>query len=212
MKSLVAFLVVIFAVAGCSTISSATPTPFSSATATPVCPGAPVIASFAASPNIMTVGGSSTLSWSAVSNATRVTIEPDIGSVTAPGSTIVTPTTTTTYILTATGCGDTVTKQVQVIVNPAFPFAVKAFQGPKNPDNPNQVKVWVHAQAAKPMASIEISVSTPAGLDAFVCVNAAACDDILGYRDFGFSFTYWGKVTDAGVTTETPRYTFTVTK
>jgi hypothetical protein len=89
------------------------------------------------------------------------------------------------------------------------PVGIKAFQGPTNPGNPNQVKTWVHAQAARPLATIEIFVS---GVGSFVCTNTTSCDYDLGYRDFGFSFTYWAKVTDGGVTTETAHYTFVVTK
>lgn len=88
------------------------------------CPGAPVIVSFTASPSTITAGQSATLNWGKVDNATSAVIDHGIGGVATPGNVTVQPATTTTYTLTATGCGGTVTKQVTVTVNPsnvAFP-------------------------------------------------------------------------------------------
>ena len=87
----------------------------------PVCPGPPVIAFFTVNPSTITVGQSSTLSWGAVTNATSAAIDPDIGGVPTPGSSTVSPGTTRTYTLTATGCGGTARKQVTIVVNPAPP-------------------------------------------------------------------------------------------
>lgn len=114
---------------GPSPASPATPTPPSASPATPTppsappagptppgCPGPPVIASFTANPSTITAGQSSTLSWGAVTNATSATIDQGIGGVATPGSVVVKPTKTTTYVLTATGCGGTTTKQVTVNV------------------------------------------------------------------------------------------------
>ena len=59
-----------------------------------------------------------------MSNATSVSIDQGIGNVAAPGTRVVTPTSTTTYKLTATGCGGTATFQLTVVVNPnAAPVA-----------------------------------------------------------------------------------------
>ncbi len=90
-------------------------------TSAPGCPGPPVIASFTASPNPITAGSSTTLNWGAVSNATSASIDNGIGGVASPGSTSVSPPSTTTYTLTATGCGGVTTSQVTVTVNPAPP-------------------------------------------------------------------------------------------
>lgn len=87
----------------------------------PVCPGPPVIASFDANPSTIAAGQSSTLSWGAVTNATSAAIDPGIGGVGTPGSTSVSPGTTQTYVLTATGCGGTVSRQVTIVVSPAQP-------------------------------------------------------------------------------------------
>jgi sugar lactone lactonase YvrE len=75
---------------------------------------APEVVSFTASPASIEEGGTSTLSWN-VSNATSVNIS-GIGAVTAIGTTVVHPATTTTYTLTAIGPGGTVTRTVTVAV------------------------------------------------------------------------------------------------
>ena len=84
------------------------------------CTGAPpiipIINSFLANPLIITVGESSTLSWS-VTDATSVTINNGIGSVALTGATAVNPTTTTTYTLTATNTAGNVTATTTVTVS-----------------------------------------------------------------------------------------------
>src|SRR5450755_1129597 len=62
----------------------------------------PSVLSFTASPTVINSGGQSSLCWN-VSNATSITIQPGPGTVSgASGCTTVTPTATTTYVLTAT--------------------------------------------------------------------------------------------------------------
>ncbi|MGB7761734.1 MAG: OmpA family protein [Bryobacteraceae bacterium] len=71
---------------------------------------------FAASPSTIAAGGQSTLSWT-TSNATSVSISPGVGSVSANGSTTVSPAATTIYTISATGAdGNTVTAPVTVTV------------------------------------------------------------------------------------------------
>jgi hypothetical protein len=95
----------------------------------PGCPSAPQIGDFIANPSTVAAGQSSVLSWGPVTNATSAVIDQGIGGVGTPGSKTVNPGQTTTYILTATGCGGTVTKQVLVTVtgggggNPPAPGA-----------------------------------------------------------------------------------------
>jgi hypothetical protein len=89
--------------------------------APPPCPGPPVIASFTASPPTINAGGSTTLNWGAVTNATSASIDHNIGGVATPGSKLVSPSSTTTYVLTATGCGGVATSQVTVNVSPGVP-------------------------------------------------------------------------------------------
>ena len=57
-----------------------------------------------ASPSSINKGESATLSWNST-DATKLSIAPEVGDVTAQGSTKVTPSDTTTYTITATGPG-----------------------------------------------------------------------------------------------------------
>ncbi len=76
---------------------------------------APVIASFTATPSTITTGASSTLAWS-VSGATSLSINQGVGTV-AGSSTTVSPTSTTTYTLTATNSGGSATATAMVTVS-----------------------------------------------------------------------------------------------
>ncbi|MES2220893.1 MAG: alkaline phosphatase family protein [Acidobacteriota bacterium] len=68
-----------------------------------------------ASPSTITAGQTSTLTWS-TTGATTVSINQGIGVVSASGSTVVSPTDTTLYTLTATGIGGTATASTTVTV------------------------------------------------------------------------------------------------
>jgi hypothetical protein len=92
--------------------------------------GVPSVLSFTASPTVIATGGQSSLCWN-VSNAQTITIQPGPGTVTgASGCTTVTPTATTTYVLTATNAVGPIQAVVTVSVgavqilsfsaNPAF--------------------------------------------------------------------------------------------
>jgi len=61
----------------------------------------PVIKSFIANPYVIRSGGSSILSWQTV-NGSSVSIDKNVGTVSGEGSTQVSPTITTTYMLTVT--------------------------------------------------------------------------------------------------------------
>lgn len=200
MKRFGAFWLLALLVAGC-------------APPTPACPAAPRIVAFGASPNIMTADAlrPSTLTWD-TRDATRATIAPGVGEVPLAGSLVVTPTASLTYTLTITGCGGVATQPEWIVVNPAGALGVKAFRGMNNPAATEHVRVWVHAQAAQPLALIEIVVETPSGNETFTCARTAACDADLGYRAPGFALTYWARATNAGTTIETPRFTFALSK
>lgn len=79
-----------------------------------VVPAAPT-ASFSSNYSTVTLGQSAVLTW-ATANTTAVSINQGIGTVGTSGTKIVTPTSTTTYVLTATGVGGTVTQTVTVAV------------------------------------------------------------------------------------------------
>jgi chitodextrinase len=76
----------------------------------------PGITSFTASPASIVPGQTATLSWT-VSNATSLTINSGVGTVTSLPSTAVHPAATTTYILTASNSAGSATAQVVVTVS-----------------------------------------------------------------------------------------------
>lgn len=78
---------------------------------------APTITSFAANPTSILPGGTSTLSWT-VSNATTLSIDQGVGTVTGTSKTV-SPSATTTYTLTATNSSGSVTATATVSVGAA---------------------------------------------------------------------------------------------
>lgn len=75
----------------------------------------PVIGAFSSSPSSITVGDTSTLIWT-VSNAALMSISPQVGAVTGSSATTQ-PLATTTYTLTVTNNGGSVTAQTTVSVS-----------------------------------------------------------------------------------------------
>jgi hypothetical protein len=85
-------------------------------TVTVSAPSTARILRFAASPGTIAMGAQSTLSWT-TSGASSVSISPTVGTVSANGSTTVSPASTTSYTISATGAdGKTVTAVVTVTV------------------------------------------------------------------------------------------------
>ncbi len=80
------------------------------------CPFTPIIHGFSASATTITPGQSATLSWGFVEGAQTAEIDNGIGGVATPGSTTVSPASTTTYTLTATCGGKVVTAHVTINV------------------------------------------------------------------------------------------------
>lgn len=90
----------------------------------------PTISSFVANPTSIFSGQSSTLSWN-VGNATSLSVNNGVGSVTGATSVSVSPTVTTTYTLTATNSSGTTTARATVTVStdstpPSTPTGLKA--------------------------------------------------------------------------------------
>ncbi len=77
----------------------------------------PVISNFSAVPDTIDAGQALTLSWN-VDNASSVVIQPEIGSVPAGGSRLVSPQADTTYTLTALNSAGPSMKSVSVTVRP----------------------------------------------------------------------------------------------
>ncbi len=84
----------------------------------PISIDSPIIDFFILDVNTIDEGESATLSWQ-VTDADSVTISHGIGEVNSSGSHTVSPTETTTYILTASNSGGSVTDSVMITVNPA---------------------------------------------------------------------------------------------
>jgi hypothetical protein len=82
----------------------------------------PNIPNFTANPATINPGGSTTLQWSGITNASTITIDHGIGNVGASGSVTVQPGATTTYTLFASGNGGN--SQKSVTVNVAGPVVV----------------------------------------------------------------------------------------
>jgi peptidoglycan-associated lipoprotein len=82
---------------------------------------APVVAQFTAEPTSIQRGESSTLRWEVSGDVTGVSIEQTIGSVQNVGNRRVFPSNSTTYTLTATGPGGSVTASALVSVNSPAP-------------------------------------------------------------------------------------------
>jgi peptidoglycan-associated lipoprotein len=81
-------------------------------------------ASLSADRTTINAGDSVKLSWS-TTDATNVSIAPEVGAVTPQGSTTVTPTQSTTYTLTASSGGGNADSSVRISVNAAAPAPAK---------------------------------------------------------------------------------------
>ncbi len=81
----------------------------------PPAPARPTV-TLQASPASINKGESATLSWNST-DATQLTVAPEVGAVTAQGSTKVTPSDSATYTITATGPGGSVSATASVNVN-----------------------------------------------------------------------------------------------
>ncbi|MCL5742877.1 MAG: peptidoglycan-associated lipoprotein Pal [Acidobacteria bacterium] len=112
---LVLGLTLLFFAAGCKKKAPAPPPPPPPKVEAPPPPAKPMVTSFAAEPSTIERGQSSTLRW-ATENATEVSIDPGVGTVSASGTRQVYPSDTTTYTLTAKGPGGTATSTATVTV------------------------------------------------------------------------------------------------
>jgi peptidoglycan-associated lipoprotein len=88
-------------------------------TAPPPAPAQPTV-TLSADPTSISKGDSSTLSWTST-NATQLTIAPEVGTVTAEGTTKVTPADSTTYTITASGPGGSANSTARVTVSAPTP-------------------------------------------------------------------------------------------
>ncbi len=92
------------------------PPPVNTPAPPPPAPAAPVVGQFTAEPSTIQRGQSSTLRWEVTGNVTSVSINNGIGTVRSTGNQQVSPTASTTYTLTATGPGGSITGSATVTV------------------------------------------------------------------------------------------------
>jgi len=116
------------------------------------------IDSFGASPGTIADGESSTLSWN-TSNASTVTIDNGVGTVSGDGSTSVSPSSTTTYTITAEGAGGPKTATATVIVMDPGSLHLKLDCGTGSP-----VSGWVKGDDYVTDGSDYGSLPTPSNL------------------------------------------------
>jgi len=107
---LTALAAIVFTV-GCAKKPPAAPPPPAAPAPAPARP----TVTLQASPSSIKKGESSTLSWNST-DATQLSIAPEVGAVTAQGSTNVTPSDSTTYTITASGPGGSATATAMVNV------------------------------------------------------------------------------------------------
>jgi len=116
---------------------------------------APIVTSFIASPLTIDEGDNSTLTWE-VTGAISVVITPEVGSVGLSGSSLVSPSETTTYTLTATNAAGSSTANVKVTVNTAMQRAIDVVLEEILPDIPE-------IQSGEPYWCIKLDSSLPPG-------------------------------------------------
>jgi peptidoglycan-associated lipoprotein len=97
-------------------------------------PAASPTVTLQASPASVNKGESSTLTWNST-DATKLSIAPEVGDVTAQGSTKVTPSDSTTYTITASGPGGSASATATVTINAPPP-------PPAPPEGPSDDAKW----------------------------------------------------------------------
>jgi peptidoglycan-associated lipoprotein len=99
------------------------PPPVQAPAPAPPPPAAPAIAQFTAEPSSIQRGESSVLRWEVTGSVSNVAINQGVGTVQATGNTRVSPASSTTYVLTATGPGgsNTASATVSVVTPPPPP-------------------------------------------------------------------------------------------
>jgi hypothetical protein len=102
---------------------------------------------FQVNPSSIDAGGCATLQWGQVTNATAVRIEPDLGAVGTPGSQIVCPIESTTYVMTTEGPGGETQASTTLTVVGGLPdLLVESIEFVPNPavaGQDNQVQITI---------------------------------------------------------------------
>jgi hypothetical protein len=97
----------------------------------------PAIHSFTASPNSITTGGQSKLSWSITGTATSMQLDPGAIDVLGTTSRFVSPQATTTYTLTVSGSSTSIMATAQVtVIPPVAPATITKFEATPQSSTP----------------------------------------------------------------------------
>jgi hypothetical protein len=127
-----------------------------------VTPTRPDIQAFRASPSSIASGSAAILSWT-VSGATSVSIAPGVGAVTGT-SVAVTPSATTTYVLSATNAGGSSTASVTLTVTGGPPAGLSYSRNPATYTVGQAITPNVPLSTGGAIASYAVSPPLPAGL------------------------------------------------
>jgi peptidoglycan-associated lipoprotein len=111
-------LALVLGVAGCKHQAAAVQPPAAPAPTPTAPPPASPTVTLQAAPTVVQQGQSATLTWSST-NATALNLTPGVGNVAPQGSAMVTPDSSQTYTITATGPGGSADANVRVTVNSA---------------------------------------------------------------------------------------------
>ncbi|MDO8664033.1 MAG: hypothetical protein Q7K44_00555 [Candidatus Liptonbacteria bacterium] len=104
--------------------------PSSQSCSTPTCPP-PIVSNFSLSPSAVARGNSSVLSWNVSGNVSSCSIDNGVGSVSANGSSPVSPSQTTTYTLSCSGPGGSTSDKTTLTVYQ--PPSINSFSGSPSP-------------------------------------------------------------------------------
>ena len=144
---------------------------------------APTITSFKATPATVTAGQPSTLSW-AVTGSPSLVISPGPGTVTGT-SVKTTPSTTTTYALTATNSFGSVTAAVTVTVVAGSPPTIGSFAATPAKVTPGQSSTLSWAVTGSPRLSVNPGVGAVTGMSAKVTPSATTSYTLTATNSFG---------------------------
>ena len=138
----------------------------------------PVINSFTARQSSITAGASTVLRWS-VSNATSVTIDNGVGSVSSSGELIVSPATACDYTMLASNGGNTMAQTVTVNVTPAPPASPNSLPIVRRIifTNPENTQISIKPNTTPPALSSRIWSPTD-----ITCLASDSDNDVLDYN------------------------------
>ncbi len=150
-------------------------------------PAAPVISSFTADTNSIFAGNSVTLSWS-TANASSLSLSPGIGDVSNLTSLTLSPSSSTDYVLTASGPGGTTSSSFQVSVStppPPPPPPPAPEPEPISPKTPGET--FGQLQVSADIGAVLAAGSTSYDLGTDTLSLSGAGSDITRFSD-GFRF------------------------